>query len=117
MKAGLPPGVLNYVPMSRENAPKLVTELIANPLIRHINVSKHVFCFCSDNLIIYSIFKFTGSDTVGRLIASEAGKYLKPCVFELGGKAPAVVSLTLFLEVKHREYSRYRAIGTTRCQH
>ena len=38
-QAGLPPGVLNYVPMSRESAPKLVAELIGNPLIRHINVS------------------------------------------------------------------------------
>jgi len=25
-------------------------------------------------------------------LAAEAAKYLKPCVFELGGKAPAVVS-------------------------
>ena len=25
------------------------------------------------------------------MIAGEAAKYLKPCVFELGGKAPAVV--------------------------
>ncbi|TDL14083.1 ALDH-like protein, partial [Rickenella mellea] len=35
--------------------------------------------------------QFTGSDTVGKIIAAEASKYLKPCVFELGGKAPAVV--------------------------
>lgn len=28
---------------------------------------------------------------MGRIIAAEAAKYLKPCVFELGGKAPAVV--------------------------
>lgn len=39
--------------------------------------------------------KFTGSDIVGRLIAKEAAKYLKPCVFELGGKAPVVVSMSL----------------------
>ena len=35
--------------------------------------------------------KFTGSDRVGRILAAEAAKYLKPCVFELGGKAPLVV--------------------------
>jgi acyl-CoA reductase-like NAD-dependent aldehyde dehydrogenase len=29
---------------------------------------------------------------VGKILAAEAAKYLKPCVFELGGKAPAVVS-------------------------
>lgn len=28
---------------------------------------------------------------MGRILAGEAAKYLKPCVFELGGKAPAVV--------------------------
>ena len=38
-----------------------------------------------------SIGQFTGSDTVGRLLAIEAAKHLKPCVLELGGKAPAVV--------------------------
>ncbi len=38
-------------------------------------------------------WKFTGSDVVGRLIAKEAALYLKPCVFELGGKAPVVVSI------------------------
>ncbi|EJD05454.1 aldehyde dehydrogenase [Fomitiporia mediterranea MF3/22] len=70
-EAGLPPGVLNYVSMSRETSPALTTELIGHPFVRHVN--------------------FTGSDRVGRLIAQEAAKYLKPCVFELGGKAPAVV--------------------------
>jgi len=70
-EAGIPPGVINYLSMSRDSAPKLVSELIGNPLVKHIN--------------------FTGSDRVGKIIAGEAAKYLKPCVFELGGKAPAVV--------------------------
>ncbi|THH08411.1 hypothetical protein EW145_g2724 [Phellinidium pouzarii] len=70
-EAGLPPGVLNYISVSRENSPNLTAELIGHPLIRHIN--------------------FTGSDRVGKTIAGEAAKYLKPCVLELGGKAPAVV--------------------------
>ncbi|KAL5476695.1 hypothetical protein ACEPAI_2881 [Sanghuangporus weigelae] len=70
-EAGIPPGVLNFISMSREASPTLISELIGNPIIRHVN--------------------FTGSDRVGRIIAGEAAKYLKPCVFELGGKAPAVV--------------------------
>jgi len=70
-EAGVPPGVINYLSMSRDSAPQLVSELIGNPLVKHIN--------------------FTGSDRVGKIIAGEAAKYLKPCVFELGGKAPAVV--------------------------
>jgi acyl-CoA reductase-like NAD-dependent aldehyde dehydrogenase len=34
---------------------------------------------------------FTGSTRVGSIIASLAGKYLKPTLMELGGKAPVVV--------------------------
>lgn len=34
---------------------------------------------------------FTGSTAVGSIIASMAGKYLKPTVMELGGKAPSIV--------------------------
>jgi len=70
-EAGLPAGVLNFLPMSREAAPGLTAEIIANPLVRNVN--------------------FTGGDRVGKIIAMEAAKYLKPCILELGGKAPAVV--------------------------
>ncbi|EMD38802.1 hypothetical protein CERSUDRAFT_151449 [Gelatoporia subvermispora B] len=70
-EAGLPDGVLNFISTSRSDAPTRVAEIIANPLVRVVN--------------------FTGSDVVGRIIAGEAAKYLKPCVFELGGKSPVVV--------------------------
>jgi len=70
-EAGLPNCVLNYVSMSRDSAPELTAQIIAHPLVRKIN--------------------FTGSDRVGRIIATEAAKHLKPTVLELGGKAPAVV--------------------------
>ncbi|KIJ48004.1 hypothetical protein M422DRAFT_163108, partial [Sphaerobolus stellatus SS14] len=69
--AGLPKGVLNLLHMAREDAPNLVAEIIGHKAIRHVN--------------------FTGSDRVERILAGEAAKYLKPCVFELGGKAPVVV--------------------------
>ncbi|KAH9030341.1 aldehyde dehydrogenase [Lactarius pseudohatsudake] len=69
--AGLPAGVLNFLPMSAEETPSLTSEIIAHPAVRKI--------------------AFTGSDRVGRVLAGEAAKHLKPCVFELGGKAPAVV--------------------------
>ncbi|KAF9564492.1 ALDH-like protein [Agrocybe pediades] len=70
-EAGLPPGVLNFVSVSRENAPTLTAELIAHPAVRSVN--------------------FTGSDRIGRIIALEAAKHLKPCILELGGKSPAIV--------------------------
>ncbi|KAF8521085.1 Aldehyde/histidinol dehydrogenase [Hysterangium stoloniferum] len=70
-EAGLPKGVLNLIHISQEKNPERVREIIAHPLIKHVN--------------------FTGSDRVGRILAAEAGKHLKPCVMELGGKAAAVV--------------------------
>lgn len=35
--------------------------------------------------------QFCGGDRIGRYIAAEAAKHLKPCVLELGGKCPAIV--------------------------
>jgi delta 1-pyrroline-5-carboxylate dehydrogenase len=81
-EAGFPPGVLNFISISREAAPALTAEIIGNPHVRTIN--------------------FTGSDRVGKIIAAEAAKYLKPCILELGGKAPAVVSGTNFYLTKSR---------------
>lgn len=71
-EAGLPKGVLSLVHIAKEDAPKLVAEIIGHKRIRHIN--------------------FTGSDRVGKVLATEAAKYLKPLVLELGGKAPVIVS-------------------------
>ncbi|KAK0499944.1 aldehyde dehydrogenase [Armillaria luteobubalina] len=70
-EAGLPSGVLNFVAMSKETTPSLVSEMIGNPKIRLVN--------------------FTGGAVVARAIAAEAAKYLKPCIFELGGKNPSIV--------------------------
>lgn len=70
-EAGLPAGVLNVVTHSAENAPEVVKALIAHPLVKRIN--------------------FTGSTRVGKIIAAEAAKYLKPVLLELGGKAPLLV--------------------------
>lgn len=70
-KAGLPAGVLNTVIHKPEDGAKITTALISAPAVRKIN--------------------FTGSTGVGSIIASLAGKYLKPTLMELGGKAPAYV--------------------------
>ncbi|KAL6702798.1 hypothetical protein ACN47E_000934 [Coniothyrium glycines] len=70
-QAGLPAGVLNVLVHRPEDAAKITTALIEAPAIRKIN--------------------FTGSTAVGRIIASQAGKNLKPVLLELGGKASAIV--------------------------
>lgn len=43
------------------------------------------------NNLPVDLFCFTGSTTVGRIIAQTAAKSLIPCILELGGKCPLVV--------------------------
>lgn len=71
MEAGLPPGVVNVVSNSPEDAPELVEALIEHAAVRRVN--------------------FTGSTRIGRVIAELAARNLKPALLELGGKAPLVV--------------------------
>lgn len=71
VEGGLPKGVLNIVTHSAEKAAEVVNALIDHPLTRRIN--------------------FTGSTRVGTIIAERAAKHLKPCLLELGGKAPCIV--------------------------
>ena len=69
--AGFPYGVVNIVTNSPADAAAVVGALIDAPAVRRIN--------------------FTGSTHVGRIIAKRAAEHLKPCLLELGGKAPLVV--------------------------
>lgn len=71
VEAGLPPGVLNLVTNSPQDAPEIIDALIAHKAVRRIN--------------------FTGSTRVGRIIAQKAATHLKRCLLELGGKSPLVV--------------------------
>jgi acyl-CoA reductase-like NAD-dependent aldehyde dehydrogenase len=70
-EAGFPEGVVNVVTNAPEDAGEVVGALIDHPAVKRIN--------------------FTGSTTVGRIIAKRAAEYLKPCLLELGGKAPFIV--------------------------
>jgi acyl-CoA reductase-like NAD-dependent aldehyde dehydrogenase len=70
-EGGVPPGVLNLIFNAPSTAPEAIESLIDHPAIRRVN--------------------FTGSTRVGRVIAEKAGRALKRCLLELGGKAPFVV--------------------------
>jgi benzaldehyde dehydrogenase (NAD) len=63
--------VVNIVTNKAEDAAAVVGALIDHPAVRRIN--------------------FTGSTHVGRIVARRAAENLKPCLLELGGKAPLVV--------------------------
>ena len=70
-QAGFPEGVVNVVTNSPEDAGEVVGALIDAKEVKRIN--------------------FTGSTHVGRIIAKRAAEHLKPCLLELGGKAPLLV--------------------------
>jgi benzaldehyde dehydrogenase (NAD) len=69
--AGFPEGVVNIVTNAPKDAGDVVGALIDHAAVKRIN--------------------FTGSTTVGRIIAKRAAGHLKPCLLELGGKAPLIV--------------------------
>ena len=70
-EAGFPEGVVNVVTNAPADAGEVVGALIDAPQVKRIN--------------------FTGSTGVGRIIAQRAAAHLKPCLLELGGKAPMIV--------------------------
>ena len=70
-EAGLPKGVFNVIPCSREHVSEVGDELIANPAVRGVS--------------------FTGSTPVGTQIAAKAAGLLKKCCVELGGKDALIV--------------------------
>ncbi len=70
-EAGFPSGVLNAISNAPNDAPEIVEALIAHPAVRRVN--------------------FTGSTRIGKVIGELSGRYLKPALLELGGKAPMII--------------------------
>ena len=70
-EAGFPEGVVNLVTNDPRDAGEVVGALIDHPAVRRVN--------------------FTGSTAVGRIVAKRCAEHLKPCLLELGGKAPLIV--------------------------
>ena len=69
--AGMADGVINVITHEPKDAEKVTDALIGHPAVKRVN--------------------FTGSTRVGKIIAALSAKYLKPCLLELGGKAPLIV--------------------------
>ena len=70
-EAGLSRGEIGLVTNAPDDAGDVVGALIDHPAVTRIN--------------------FTGSTSVGRIIARRAAEHLKPVLLELGGKAPMLV--------------------------
>ncbi len=70
--AGLPVGVVSLILHEPGlSGAEIVTQLVSHPAVKKIN--------------------FTGSTAVGKIIAELAGRFVKPVLLELGGKATAIV--------------------------
>ncbi|KAF4087914.1 hypothetical protein AMELA_G00077070 [Ameiurus melas] len=71
VQAGIPPGVFNVVPCSREKAPGVGEILCTDPLVAKIS--------------------FTGSTATGKILLKHAAETVKRVSMELGGHAPFIV--------------------------
>jgi acyl-CoA reductase-like NAD-dependent aldehyde dehydrogenase len=70
-QADLPEGCLNVIYHRPTDAAAVTTALIAHSMIKKVS--------------------FTGSTAVGSIVASTAGRHVKPILLELGGKASCII--------------------------
>jgi acyl-CoA reductase-like NAD-dependent aldehyde dehydrogenase len=90
-EAGLPQGAINVICNAPEDAAEVVEALIRAPAVRRVN--------------------FTGSTKVGKIIARLCAEELKPCLLELGGKAPMIVLDDADLEGQNGAAGAYMNMG------
>lgn len=88
--AGVPPGVLNLVYGDPE---QISAHLIASPIVRLVT--------------------FTGSVNVGKQLAQQAAREMKPSIMELGGHAPVIVCADANVEdaAQKLAFVKYRNAG------
>jgi succinate-semialdehyde dehydrogenase / glutarate-semialdehyde dehydrogenase len=94
-EAGIPAGVINIVPASRERTPEVVDVWLNDPRVRKIT--------------------FTGSTAIGKQIMRASADTLKRVSLELGGNAPFIVFDDADLEkaVEGAINSKFRNSGQT----
>ncbi|KAF5651422.1 succinate-semialdehyde dehydrogenase [Fusarium sp. NRRL 25303] len=71
LRAGLPPGVLNVISTDNANTPPVSETLCKHPLVRKVT--------------------FTGSTSVGSIVARHCSHGLKKVTMELGGNCPFII--------------------------
>ncbi|XP_047214952.1 succinate-semialdehyde dehydrogenase, mitochondrial isoform X1 [Girardinichthys multiradiatus] len=94
-QAGIPPGVVNVVPCSREKTPSVGQVLCTDPLVAKIS--------------------FTGSTATGKVLLRMAADTVKRVSMELGGNAPFIVfdSADVDSAVGGAMVSKFRNSGQT----
>lgn len=94
-QAGIPAGVFNVVPCSRENTPSVGEVLCTDPLVAKIS--------------------FTGSTATGKILLKHAADTVKRASMELGGHAPFIVfdSADVDKAVAGAMASKFRNSGQT----
>lgn len=94
-RAGVPAGVVNVVPCSRDRVEEVGAALCASPRVQ--------------------VLSFTGSTAVGQWLYSRCGPTVKKLALELGGDAPFIVfpSADLTRAVQGAMASKFRNTGQT----
>ncbi|XP_017295297.1 succinate-semialdehyde dehydrogenase, mitochondrial [Kryptolebias marmoratus] len=94
-RAGIPPGVVNVVPCSRDRTPSVGQVLCSDPMVAKIS--------------------FTGSTATGKVLLKMAADSVKRVSMELGGHAPFIVfdSADVDMAVGGAMASKFRNSGQT----
>ena len=87
-----------------ENTSKLITRIIKNVFPETLATSIEGGVEISTELLAqkWDYIFFTGSTTVGKIVAQAAAKYLTPVVLELGGKSPCIIDDSVNLKLVAR---------------
>ncbi len=94
-EAGVPAGVFNVVPASRQQTPEISAVWLADERVRKVS--------------------FTGSTAVGKMLAGGSAQTLKRLSLELGGNAPFIVfdDADLDAAVAGAMFAKFRNAGQT----
>jgi len=87
-----------------ENTSKLITRIIKNVFPETLATSIEGGVEISTELLAqkWDYIFFTGSTTVGKIVAQAAAKHLTPVVLELGGKSPCIIDDSVNLKLVAR---------------
>lgn len=87
----------NYAAHTCEAIERAVKKYLDPDCIKMIQGDRHATAALLEKK--FDVVFFTGSASVGRIIAAGAAKHLTPCVLELGGKSPCIIDHTADLDV------------------
>ncbi len=100
-----------------QNTSKLLTEIISNVFPKEVAISVEGDAETASQLLAkkWDYIFFTGSISVGKIVAKAAAKHVTPVTLELGGKSPCIIddSVDLKLTARRLAWGKFLNGGQT----